>query len=106
MISDVILGKPSKAASLVFLIFGYILASYVVSPIDLVFEQKVPAIIVAGGVLSAALFYIKPVDLLIKTILGILFIRGTKSVERDIRTLFHVYRSELLKEKFLWHHPE
>jgi hypothetical protein len=71
VISDVILGQPKKAASLVFLIFGYILASYIVSPIDLVFEQKVPAVIVAGGVFSAFLFYLKPVDLSMKTYLTI-----------------------------------
>ncbi len=71
MISDVILGKPNKATSMVFLIFGYVLASYIVSPIDLVFEQKIPAVIIAGGVFSAFLFYIKPVDRLMKTFLAV-----------------------------------
>lgn len=66
MISDVIVGKPNKALNVVFLIFGYVLASYIISSIELVFEQQVPAVIVAGGVFSTFLYYVKPVDRLIK----------------------------------------
>ena len=76
MISDVVVSKPNKALNITFLIFGYVLASYIVSSIELVFEQQVPAVIVAGGVFSSFLYYIKPVD---RLIILFLYIRSYES---------------------------
>lgn len=108
MISDVILDKPKKAANIVFLIFGYILASYIVSPIDLVFEQKIPAVIVAGGVFSVFLFYLKPVELLIKAILAGRNYFRAKNIDgfeaintENLPMMYHLLNHDIIPPKLL-----
>lgn len=93
MISDLILDKPSKANSVVFILFGYVLSSYLISPIQLIFEQKVPAIIVAGGIFSAFLFYLKPVDFVIKTFL---VIRNWIRLKTKIKSILHTIQADKL----------
>lgn len=71
MISEVIVSKPSKSLNLIYVTFGYVLASYIVSPLNLIFEQKLSSAIIVGGVFGAFLFYSKPIDRLIKLLLRV-----------------------------------
>jgi len=78
MISDVIVGKPSKALNLVYVIFGYFLASFIISPLELSFEQKLSLVVIAGGIFGTFLFYIKPVE---RFILLLLVLSRTNKME-------------------------
>jgi hypothetical protein len=62
MIANMAVNKPSKALNLVNVVFGYYLASTLVSSSSLSLEQKLSVLAISGGVVGALLFYIKPVE--------------------------------------------
>lgn len=63
MISEVFVDKPSWTLNLVYMIFGYFLASSIISTSsELSFDQNLVIIALSGGIFGTFLFYAKPVE--------------------------------------------
>ena len=61
-IPEVVLEKSSRILNITFVVFGYVLASYLISPLDLLFEQKLSSLLILGGVLGTFLYYLYPIE--------------------------------------------
>ena len=72
LITDMAVNKPSKALNLVYLVFGYFLASFFTFPTEFSFEQKLAVALIAGGIISSFLYFTKPVETILKLILHFL----------------------------------
>jgi len=72
-IPEVVLEKPSRILNFTFVVFGYVLSSYLISPLDIIFEQKISSVLILGAALGTFLYYLNPVE---RGIAFYLLIRG------------------------------
>lgn len=61
LVADVSVAKPSKALNIIYLIFGYVVATALL-PIRHSVTEQIPIVFAIGSIIATFLFYIKPVD--------------------------------------------